>query len=487
MNKKTFKIEISFCLIFFFVCIFILLQSPLAPYAKSSNGVDSSVFIYSAQQILKGQIMYKDVVDHKGPFLYLINVVALLIFNGKFIGIWILEIFSLFATSIVMYKTARFFVGKISSFLSVVTALLALEQFLVSGNLSEEWALPFISIAMYIFVDYLINNKPLDIIRLFILSLTFVLAFMIRANLAAIWAGFGMVLMIKWIVGKKYKELIRNVLLISLFVLLFILPFFLYFYIKGALSDAMYLVFKYNMFEYFPQPVLFTLKRSFKILAGLYYLSVIPFTIVIYMFLRNKTIVNGSVVSAFFFTALSCSLGRFGIHYYMIFIPLLVIPYAYILEVIKDSFPKAKYTLLFIIFIFYNFNPAITQSQNIIDNYSEKGYGSFVIPPVTMEKLKIIITQNTKPEDKILVKGNQNSLYLYSNRTSATRFSYYLSASSLANRCYAKEAEDALPKLIIQGDIINSMNSISLDSLLNEKYRLLPTDIEGAEIWKLKE
>jgi len=487
MNKKIITTEIFLYAAFFLVCLFILLQCSLAPFAKSSTGIDSSVYIYSARQILNGQTMYKDIVDHKGPFLYFINVAALYIFNGKLIGIWIFEVISLFITSIMMYKTARFFAGKISSFLAVATALLFLVNLFIGGNNAEEWALPFISIAMYIFIAYLKDNKPLSIIRMIILSLTFVLTFMIRVNMSAIWAGFGIVLLAKWIVEKKYKELIRSVLFLSLFILLFILPFFIYFYCKGALSDFIYLVFKYNMFEYEPNSTFFTLKRSFKILAGLYYLSVIPFTIVIFMFFRNRTTMNGSVLLAFVFTAFACALGRRYQHYFIIFTPLLVIPYSYILAEIKNSFPKAKYALLLILFVFYNYIPAILQAQYIVENRSETGYGVGIVPPPAMELLKNVIIQNTQPTDKILVNGCQTSIYLYSGRTCATRFPFTLMKSSLAIKYYVEEAEKALPKLIIRGELANPVDGFDLDNLVNEKYQLLPTDIENIEVWKLKD
>ena len=487
MNKKIIETEAFIYVAFLFVCIFILLQSPLAPFAKSVNGVDSSVFIYSARQILNGQIMYKDIVDHKGPFLYFINVLALFIFNGKFIGIWFFEIISLFLASIMMYKTALFFAGRIPSFFAVVTAFLFLVQLLIGGNFTEEWALPLISIAMYIFVAYLKENKPLTIVRLFVLSLTFVLTLMLQANMVVLWTGFGLVLLIKWIVEKKYKELIRNLSFILLFVILSILPFFLYFYYKGALSEAIYLAFKYNMFEYEPVPVSLILKRSIKGLTGLYYMSVIPFAIVTYMLLRNRTMTNVSVFLSFVFTAFACSLGRLYSNYYIIFAPLLVIPYSYVFAIIKDSFPKAKYALLFILFLIYNFIPTILQAQYAGENYSEKGYGSFVVPPPTMKILKEIIIQNTRPEDKILVKGNQVSLYLYSGRACATRFPFFIERTPLTEKYYLKEAEEALPKLIIQGKLVLTRDTLSLDNLLSEKYSLLPTGIDGVEVWKLKE
>jgi len=485
--KKFLKIEALFYVVFLSVCVFVLLQSPLAPLAKSSNGVDSSVFIYSAQQILDGQLIYKDIVDHKGPFLYFINVMALLIFDGNFIGIWIFEILSMFMSSIIMYKTARFFAGRISAFLAVITAILALSPVLSGGNFAEEWALPFISAALYIFIAYLKENKPLSIIRLSVLSLTFVLVFMMKSNLTAIWAGFGIALLIKWIVEKKYTELVRNLSFILLFVLLSLLPFFLYFYCKGTLSDAVYLVFKFNMFEYVPRSNISVLRASLKILSGGFFLSIIPVIAVIYLFFRDRTILNGGILLAFVFSAIACALG-IGLRFYVvIFSPLLVISYAYIFAGIEKTILKAKYACLLVIFIFCNLNIVFNQTQYIRDNYSEVGYGLYTVPPPVMEMLKDVINQNSNPMDKILVKGYQASVYLSSGRICATRFPYPLRDASLSDKYYVEDAEKALPKLIIQGDIVNSWDSFDLEDLLNDKYRLTPTDIDGVEIWKLKE
>lgn len=306
----------------------------------------------------------------------------------------------------------------------------------------------------------------------------------------AVWAGFGAVLLIKWIYEKKYKELIRNLLFLLLFVFLFVIPFFLYFFFKGALSDAIYLVFKFNMIEYNPRSLAFILKACPKILGGVYQMTAIPFIIVIYMFFRDKTIINGSVISAFVFTALVCGLGGRFPHYYMIFAPLIVIPYSYVLNIIKESIPEAKYVLVFILFVFFNLSPINDQSYFYIpDNYSEQGYGIETVPPPTMEKLKNVIIQNTLPADKILVRGYQSSVYLHSDRSCATRFPYTLNKSSLAIKYYVKDAEEALPKLIIQGKVINPLMDpdFMLDSLLNKKYRLLPADIEDVEVWKLKD
>jgi len=477
--KKFLKIDTFIYIILFGVCVFILLQSPLAPFAKSIITTDSGIYIYAAQKILDGLLMYKDVIDIKGPFLYFIDAVALFIFNRHFIGIWIFEVLSLFAASIIMYKTARFFAGKISSLLAVVTGMLFFVICLARGNMTEEWSLPYISAALYIFVDYLKNNKPLSIVRLFILSLTFVLTFMLRANLVAMWAGFGIVLLIKWIVEKKYKELIRSLSIILLFVLLCVSPFFLYFYCKGTLPDAIYWVFKFNMFEYASgSNLLMSIQKT--ILQISYIGIIIPVLIAVYMFFRDKTTVHGGVLLALFFTVTACALGHSFWHYYANFIPLLVIPYSYLFAKIEEI-SKRKYLFLFILFAALNSLFIGRQIWLIYNNYWEKNKYALKV-----EMLTDIIIQNTKPFDKILVKGYRSEVYLYSGRASATRFSHVQHQSSLAKENYIKDAEKAMPKLIIQDNPQDFGESFNLDSLLHNRYKLINT-IDNTEIWKLKE
>ena len=53
----------------------------------ATPGRDQSVFIYVAEGLLDGDIPYRDRWDHKGPLIYLLNVVGLLIAGIP--GIWL--------------------------------------------------------------------------------------------------------------------------------------------------------------------------------------------------------------------------------------------------------------------------------------------------------------------------------------------------------------------------------------------------------------
>ena len=473
---NTTKSNLFIYFILFCISLFFVLQSPLSIFSKNSIGTDSSVFIYSAKQILQGQSMYKDIVDHKGPVLYLINVIGLSIFKGKFIGVWILELFSFYTTSIFLFKLARLFAAKIPSMLSVLTLIFLLSPLFAGGNLTEEWALPFISLALYIFVTNLKCNTPLTLLRLFLLSLTFVLTFLLRANLIAVWAGFGLVLLFKWIVTKNYYELLRNLSYLIFFVLLIILPFFLYFWIDGTLDDAIYLIFEFNMVEYAPKISLFSLqKEAFYLLVGQsQFFSVLPIIGVLFIYFNEKSYLNFAFILTLFFTAIVCSMGYGFEHYFMIFIPLLVFPYAYIFQSISDNIHKLKYPSLIVIFIFYNYIPFRVLKNNVMHNY---------ITQNKFEDISKFIIKNTKPSDKILTTGFGAELYLYSKRNCAIRFPYTLIWSSLVKKNYLSETTKALPRLII-GD--SKIGEIDLSILLKKKYKLIFNNSLKINVWCLK-
>src|SRR5688572_5278945 len=67
---------------------------------------DQGVYLYIGEQILDGKIPYQDVWDHKGPLIYYINVLGLLI-EDSVIGIWILEIIFLSCTALFSFSALK--------------------------------------------------------------------------------------------------------------------------------------------------------------------------------------------------------------------------------------------------------------------------------------------------------------------------------------------------------------------------------------------
>ena len=113
---------------------------------------DSSVFKYVARVIENGGMPYRDTFDHKGPLIYILNLVGLKF--GECRGIWGVEFATLFLTFAAMYKIAYLkSKSKILSFMALLFAGSALFKYFEGGNYTEEYAMPFIAVSIYFFTD----------------------------------------------------------------------------------------------------------------------------------------------------------------------------------------------------------------------------------------------------------------------------------------------------------------------------------------------
>ena len=139
-----------------FLSIFVLLQSPSSIFSKSITNTDSSVFLLMANILKSGGKMYVDCFDHKGPILYLINLLGVCI-NNKW-GIWIIEILFMEMVIIFFYKITKLNCSKkTSSIFAVITSFLLLCYFSKGFNFTEEYALLFQIISLYIFYKDIMN------------------------------------------------------------------------------------------------------------------------------------------------------------------------------------------------------------------------------------------------------------------------------------------------------------------------------------------
>src|SRR5258708_38768094 len=66
--------------------------SAASPSVEPLPGRDQGVYLYIGRGILHGGIPYRDFWDHKGPLIYYINALGLLLAGKAHLGGWVLEI-----------------------------------------------------------------------------------------------------------------------------------------------------------------------------------------------------------------------------------------------------------------------------------------------------------------------------------------------------------------------------------------------------------
>lgn len=84
---------------------FITVFSKCSPLYGFNNSPDVTVIFEVGRRMFDGQLLYRDVIDQKGPFLFIIYGIASLISDSSYIGLYFTEIiFSLISLCFV-YKT----------------------------------------------------------------------------------------------------------------------------------------------------------------------------------------------------------------------------------------------------------------------------------------------------------------------------------------------------------------------------------------------
>ena len=120
-------------------------SSPLYPL---NDWVDANCFLTTGKALLSGQVLYRDVYEQKGPFLYFLHALAALVSDSSFFGVWLLEIAACFVYAwigwrLVLQRCKRPSVLLIPGLLFLTYSTVAFS----SGDSAEELALPLIAYA----------------------------------------------------------------------------------------------------------------------------------------------------------------------------------------------------------------------------------------------------------------------------------------------------------------------------------------------------
>lgn len=325
-NSNTFSIvnglvPIVICLLAY---LFVLLCSTTTSPLYLSNPYwyigDSGIFQEMGLVIARGGVPYVDVLDHKGPVLFFIQAVGLLI--NEYWGIFVLQGVSLSVTLWIWYKMISLFQKNIwIKFGIIIIALLFFFGYCERGNLCEEWSLPYISLLIYLFVKHWPDGMRLSGKEWFIVGVCTTTVIFIRANNIAPTLGFAIYSISSEII-KKEKSLIQHLLMGLLGCVLvagFWIVFFLLYYGKDALSWMIYGSFLFN-FEYIQKG------RSVGTWYDiLYYVSIIGFVILtIFAVWKRRDYSILPILISYAITAFAIGNNKF-IHYLLIFIPLFVV------------------------------------------------------------------------------------------------------------------------------------------------------------------
>lgn len=427
-------------LIFLITTIIALEQSSLAPFAGGKMDFDGGVYLYTGWKMAAGYLPYLDSWDNKGLLLYIINMIGIIINYNH--GLWLIEILSLFVSAVFMYKTFRFWASKSISIISVIYVLITIAGLLNGGNYTEEFALPFSYIAIYIFAKYIFKDFDFKNYQSVLIGATFAATMLLRPNIATVWPAFCIVYFSYMLYKKKFSNALRFCIFFILGVVLTIIPFAYYLLHNNILNEFLNSVFTIPMGFNKPsiQQRLFAVRNLLVILN-------IPGEILIvaigcwigstYIFLKKGFASDGSkliyfsTLAAFFVNIYANSLSGYSyVHYAISFIPILSLPAMFAVKwsinrlKIRNSKKPNWFTISFVSSLMI----LLVLPSLIIQFYTDKA------AYCSQDPLKNYIVSHTTDNDKIQVYSDCTELYYKTKRQAASRFSYTLTNGVLDDK-----------------------------------------------------
>lgn len=461
------------CILFLLAFIF-LMQSPLNVFLMNGNtGTDSSVFKTIALCMEKGLMPYKDSFDHKGPLLYIYNWLGMQIAYWR--GIWIIEFVSLFTCFFFMYRMARIVCGRFFALLAVTICSAPLYLYFEGGNLTEEYALPFLAGALYIFANYFVNHY-ISKARLIMCGLSFGAVCLLRINMISVWLVFCIAVLLQCLHEKEGQKILFFLKWFVTGTLLIIVPIFLWLIAKGAFEDFVidYFIFnhlyikatalgRYNSFMFFAN-------NSYVILATV---------ISVYMCKQKKIFYISYLAYIFVTLAFICVSGQTFSHYGMVLVPMLVYPISLLLS--KADIKEKNGYLFFVLYIMLaQVTPAwISGVNKAAEYYFQEDITSARVD--TTGKVVEYVVSNSEENEKIIVWGNWDIIYALSKRLPASKYSYQFPIGKVDNRILADffdELKENFPKIIVISSDLGDM-----EQFLVENNYICTADIDGVAIY----
>lgn len=464
-----------------FLVFFSAYTSPLFP---EYIDYDSGIFMMMGRAVLEGKRLYVDIFDHKGPILFWIEAVGMII--NRY-GLFLVQIFFLVINLVLCKRMCHLFweddgrkKWKIRIIQGVFLLLLAYP--LANGNLCEEYSLPFVMMGLYFFASDLKSNIPRRDhsfgYGLFIGLLAF-----IRINNAVSIFAICMAWTIILLSKKRVKEWLINLTIVAGGVACVSIPILVYFGIDGSASEMLYATFGFNM-KYSANTGM-TLFWSNISNVGRMIILIIPLVLAAVVFVSKRSNLPSKFGWVMFFITIanvfSLLIGNGYNHYFMIAVPVEIIAAITVIGGQKTEKGRFLYALCSGTLLIYLFMAGRVVYRNIDDYYID----GWVIKQ-RQEVSKMLATIPESDKDKVLGFDVPAKYYLYGNILPCYKYGILQSNWSVSD----PEVMDDYIEYLKNGDAIWMMvdAKINNDDVLNvivDRYELVD-ESEYMYLYKMK-
>ncbi len=485
------KIKNILVYIFLFLLTAVVLDLANPLFDKPSR--DGGFFLYAGQQILNGKIPYTEVWDNKGPAIFYINALGLWLGGGSRWGVWLIEFICIFGMFLLLYKLIVERWGEFAALLGITMAGLGLKVVLGYGNYTEEYALLFNAIGLYLLFS--IWGNQIKYVKLFWIGAWFALSFSFRANNIGVFFAMLFSFALFYLFQRNVLAFVKIGFYSFAGFVLSLLIWVIYFALLHALHEMIYgsitFNFSYSAAQERDWSVLFGgfLKGGMGWYGRIALAGWIVFCIrFVYDLFYQKKVTDIGIFLLLWFPVeviLSNLSGRIFNHYYISW-ALAIAVYTALLcsevhQVLNKIFTFRKLDERFFVFtsLFFILGLLATSTQ-IISRYAETFWQAFYDTNSLeyIDPLSLYIREHTAEDDYILTWYPERGINFTSGRASPVTYTNYplFIDSSLTYEIENTYIEDLIsrrPALII--DCAREVDAIpSLDPITRKEQFSIP-------------
>ncbi len=414
-----------------------LVLSRANPYFTLPSA-DGGSFLYIGNRMLAGDELYVDVWDHKGPGIFFVNWLGVMLVNNSRWGVWFIEFFALYFGFLLGYLGIRKKWGEDAALIGLIISAYSLISVFEKGNLTEEYPLLFNFFALWLFFTQK-EKKPFLIYAL--IGVSFCMAFMFRANNGGTQIAVGITTLIAGLLRQDYPKLFKQMAGLASGTIGSLLLILLFFHSRGTLQFFIDAAFTYNFLDVSGSTdIVSGFLKGWGFFGAASYLMVLGYFAALYrlyVLITKKQSADAESETLILIATLwpleillSSLSGRNYSHYFVCWIPTIFIltSYAYrifsptvfttkVLNFINTT--KVYYAVLVVSMLF---------AMPVIRNYSDafnvllfnRAYGID-----QRHELSEYIRNNTKPDEKVLIWGWGAGMNFLSRREAPTSHIFY--------------------------------------------------------------
>ncbi len=239
----------------------LLVATTSSPLYATNFWTDTNIFLTIGRGIANGMAPYRDLVDQKGPLIFLIYAVAALITDGSFFGAFLLEVLSMTAFTLISWRLVSLYgEGRLTLAAIPLTALVTVCcTAFTQGGSAEEFNLPALTLALYATLRRM--KEGAGCTRGWKLHAAFGAAmgwvFSIKYTDCGLFFGLGAALVLFVWYTEGFKRVVRMTGQMLAGFLAIIVPIVLYLAVNGALWACIDTYFIQNIFVYSGTPMSF--------------------------------------------------------------------------------------------------------------------------------------------------------------------------------------------------------------------------------------